>query len=156
MQKQPNEGRQYGRYEADAKIHFIVPYDLTTKVNFQHQPPLPGPDANKRFSGITQNISAGGICFLSDYKPQRGDYLLIELYLPNEAKPIVMEGEVKWSRANEDGLRFLTGVQLVKVSSKPVEESIYFDQDHQVIWSVVLDQVLGNFAILHKKIYPNP
>jgi hypothetical protein len=150
-----NEGRRHDRYDTEAKIHFIVPYDLTTKVNFQHKKPQADAALNKRFSGITRNISAGGICFISDYKPERGDYLLIDLYLPSEPKPIVMEGEVKWSKATDDGLNFNTGVQLAKVSGKPVEESIYFDQDHQVIWSVVLDQVLGNFAILHKKIYPN-
>jgi hypothetical protein len=155
MQKKNNEGRRHDRYDTEAKIHFIVPYDLTTKVNFQYKKPQPDPALNKRFEGVTKNISAGGICFVSQFKPQRGDGLLIDLFLPNAEKPIPMEGEVKWSKATDDGLSFYTGVQLVKVSGKPVEESIYFDEDHQVIWSAVLDQVLGNFALLHKKIYPN-
>jgi hypothetical protein len=156
MVKKDNEARRFDRYDTEVKIHFYVPYDLTTKVNFQYKKPQADPSLNKHFTGVTRNISAGGLCFISDYRLERGDSLLIDLFLPNEPKPIAMEGEVKWSKAKEDGINFYTGVQLVKVSGKPVEESIYFDQDHQVIWSAVLDQVLGNFAILHKKIYPNP
>jgi len=148
--------RRHDRYDTEVKIHFYVPYDLATKVNFQHKKPQADPALNKRLSGLTKNISAGGICFVSDYRLERGDVLLIDLFLPNEAKAIAMEGEVKWSKAKENGISFYTGVQITKVGGKPVEESIYFDQDHQVIWSAVLDQVLGNFAILHKKIYPNP
>jgi hypothetical protein len=156
MFKKDNESRRHDRYDTEVKIHFYVPYDLTTKINFQFKKPPADPNLNKKFSGLTKNISAGGLCFVSDFKLERADYLLIELYLPSESKPIVMEGEVKWSKAKEDGIHFYTGVQIAKVGGKPVEESIYFDQDHQVIWSAVLDQVLGNFAILHKKIFPNP
>jgi hypothetical protein len=155
MFRKDNETRRHERYDTEIKIHFYVPYDLTTKINFQYKKPPADPKLDKKFAGLTKNISAGGLCFISDYRLERGDYLLIDLYLPSEAKPIVMEGEVKWSKAKEDGINFYTGVQISKVSGKPVEESIYFDQDHQVIWSAVLDQVLGNFAILHKKIYPN-
>ena len=154
MQKKNEPPRRHDRYDTEVKIHFYVPYDLKTKINFQYKKPPADTSASKSFSGVTKNISAGGLCFVSDYKLERGDYLLIDLFLPNEANPIAMEGEVKWSKAKEDGINFLTGVQIMKVSGKPVEESIYFDQDHQVIWSAVLDQVLGNFAILHKKIYP--
>jgi hypothetical protein len=155
MSKRDSELRRFERYDTEVKIHFYVPYELTTKVNLQYKNPPPDPSVKKQFKGLTKNISAGGLCFLSDYRLEQGDGLYIDLFLPNEPKPISMEGEVKWSKPKEDGLSFYTGVQLTKVSAKPVEESIYFDQDHQVVWSVVLDQVLGNFAILHKKIYPN-
>ena len=154
MDKKDNEIRRHERYDTEAKIHFFVPYDLTTKVNFQYKKTQQDASLNKRFSGVTKNISAGGLCFISDHKLNRGDYLLIDLYLPNATKPIAMEGEVKWSKAKEDGLNFYTGIQVMKVHDKPVEEGIYYDQDHQVIWSPVLDQVLGNFATLHKKILP--
>lgn len=156
MNTQKNEVRRYDRYTTDVKVHFYVPYDLKTKLTFQFKESFPDESLNERFLGVTQNISAGGICFVSEQRLQQGDYILIDIYLPGLQKPISMEGEVKWSKVSEDGLQFYSGVQLTKVYDKPVEESIYFDQEHQVIWSNVLEQVLGSFAILHKKMYPNP
>ena len=156
MLKKNNEVRRHDRYDTDVKVHFYVPYELKTKINFQFKKPQPDESLNKRFPGISKNISAGGICFVSSQKLENGDYILIDIYLPGIVKPIPMEGEVRWSKVNEEGLQFYSGVQLTKVYDKPVEQSIYFDQEHQVIWSNVLDQVLGSFATLHKKMYPNP
>ena len=156
MQKKNNEIRRHDRYDTDVKAHFYVPYELKTKVNFQFKKNQPDESLNKRFSGISKNVSAGGICFVSELRLEPGDYILIDMYLPGIEQPIPMEGEVRWSRVNEEGLQFYTGVQLLKVQDKPVEQTIYYDQEHQVIWSNVLEQVLGSFAILHKKMYPNP
>ena len=156
MLKKNNDVRRHDRYDTDVKVHFYVPYELKTKVNFQFKKTQPDPSLNKKFTGITKNISAGGICFVSELRLESGDCILIDIYLPGIEKPIFMEGEVRWCKVNEEGLQFYTGVQLVKVYDKPVEESIYFDQEHQVIWSNVLEQVLGSFALLHKKMYPNP
>ena len=155
MLKKNNEGRRHDRYDTDVKVHFYVPYELKTKVHFQFKKSQPDESLNQRFTGISKNISAGGICFVSSQRLEIGDYILIDMYLPGVAKPIPMEGEVKWSRVNDEGLQFYTGVELIKIYDKPVEQSIYFDQEHQVIWSNVLDQVLGSFATLHKKMYPN-
>lgn len=156
MLKKNNEVRRHDRYDTDVKVHFYVPYDLKTKINFQFKQTQQDASLNRRFSGITKNISAGGICFVSELRLQPGDYILIDIYLPGIEKPISMEGEVRWCKVNEEGLQFYTGVQLTKVYDKPVEDSIYYDQEHQVIWSNVLEQVLGSFALLHKKMYPNP
>ncbi len=155
MQKKNNEARRHDRYDTDIKVHFYVPYEIKTKLNFQFKQHQPDESLNQRFKGLTKNISAGGLCFVSDQRLQSGDYILIDVYLPGVIKPIAMEGEVKWCKVNEDGQLFYSGVQLAKVYEKPVEESIYFDQEHQVIWSNVLEQVLGSFAILHKKLFPN-
>lgn len=156
MLKKNNEVRRHDRYDTDVKVHFYVPYDLKTKINFQFKQTQLDETLNRRFSGVTKNISAGGVCFVSELRLQENDYILIDVYLPGIEKPISMEGEVRWCRVNEEGLQFYTGVQLTKVYDKPVEDSIYYDQEHQVIWSNVLEQVLGSFALLHKKMYPNP
>lgn len=156
MLKKNNEARRHDRYDTDVKVHFYVPYDLKTKINFQFKQVQPDQSLNRRFSGVTKNISAGGICFVSELRLQPDDYILIDIYLPGIEKPIPMEGEVRWCKVNEEGLQFYTGVQLTKVYDKPVEDSIYYDQEHQVIWSNVLEQVLGSFALLHKKMFPNP
>lgn len=156
MTNKKNEARRHDRYDTDIKVHFYVPYDLKTKLSFKFKESFPDESLNKRFTGVTKNISAGGICFVSEQRLQQGDYILIDIFLPGVDKPISMEGSVRWSKVSEDGLQFFSGVQLTKVFDKPVEESIYFDQEHQVIWSNVLDQVLGSFASLHKKMYPNP
>lgn len=156
MLNKKNEARQHDRYNTDVKVNFYVPYELKTKVNFQFKKTQPDPSLNRRFSGVSRNISAGGICFVSELRLEQGDYILIDIFLPGIPKPISMEGSVRWCKVNEEGLQFYSGVQLLKVNDKPVEESIYFDQEHQVIWSNVLDQILGSFAALHKKMYPNP
>lgn len=156
MQKKNNVIRRHDRYDTEVKVHFYVPYEMKTKINFQFKEPQPDESLNRKFSGLTRNISAGGLCFVSDLRLETGDYLLIDIYLPGIEKPIAMEGEIRWCKVNEEGLQFYTGVQLTKVCDNPVENSIYFDQEHQVIWSNVLEQVLGSFALLHKKVYPNP
>src|ERR1041384_7284052 len=137
MVKKENEARRYKRYDTEAKIHFYVPYDLKTKVSFQFKKPQINTSLNKRFTGVTKNISAAGLCFVSERKLMQGDHILMDIYLPGVEKPIPMEGEARWSKANENGLQFFTGVEITKVYDKPVEQTIYFDQEHQVIWSNV-------------------
>lgn len=156
MQKKNTVARRHDRYDTEVKVHFYVPYELKTKLNFQFKDHQPDESLNRKFSGLTKNISAGGLCFVSELRLEMGDFILMDIYLPGIPKPVSMEGEVRWCKVNEDGLQFYTGVQLTKVFEKPVEDGIYFDQEHQVIWSDVLEQVLGSFAALHKKMYPNP
>ena len=150
------EKRKYERFDTEVKIHFYVPYDLKTKVNFEIKQTPPAA-SKKKYEGVSRNISAGGICFSSSKKLEKGDGLILEVYLPQTQKPILMEGKVCWSQASRNNLpsveQFDSGVQLTLVNGKSVEESIYFDHAHQVIWSAVLEMVLGSFSKLHKKVY---
>ena len=154
----PNdERRRHDRFSTDVKIQFYVPYDLNTKVKFKVADQKNMKQELPQHTGYTKNISAGGICFTSEWELGKGDYLLLDVFVPQVADPVVMEGVVCWSRVSQSpqlpGLQYDTGVQILKVRDKSVEGSIYFDQAHQVIWSEVLESVLGSFSKLFKKVY---
>lgn len=151
MTTQEQNKRQHDRYSTDVKIHFYIPYDLKTKVDFQIEDGQGGLTSSKRYQGSTINISAGGLCFESNVELDASTPLYIELSLPTDEKIIPMEGRVCWSKEIEDGHNYQSGVQLTKICGKKVDESIYFDEKYNVIWSEVLEDVLGSFAKLHKK-----
>ena len=157
--KQTNEKRKYERYDTEVKIHFYVPYNLQTKINFEVKDPPLKESAKKKYEGVSKNISAGGLCFTSDQKLEQGNVLFLEIYLPQTKVPITMEGQVRWcapsvpKSSGHHHQMYDTGIQASMVNGKPVEGSIYFDQAHQVIWSEVLEVVLGSFSKLHKKVY---
>lgn len=147
-----SDNRRYPRYDTEVKVHFYVPYELNVKVDFE----VAEEGAQKsRYSGVTKNISAGGLMFTSEKRLEKGGNLQMELYLPNAEKPIALSGDVRWSRPLPTGLHFSTGVQITKVEGQTIENGIYYDQEHQVIWSPLLETVLGNFGLLHKKFTDN-
>ena len=154
---QNDERRRHDRFSTDVKIQFYVPYDLNTKVKFKISDQKKIKQELPQYTGYTRNISAGGICFTSEQELAKGDYLLIDVYVPKVPEPVVMEGVVSWSRVSASkqlpGLQYDAGVHITKVNNKSVEGSIYFDHAHQVIWSEVLESVLGSFSKLFKKVY---
>jgi len=148
MSQKEHERRRYPRYDTEVKIYFQVTYDIRTKVKYQ----IISEDGKvkaEKHSAISQNVSAEGLCFRSTHQSSIGDTLQIEVYLPKRKEPVFMSGEVRWSRelpeCPDDGHNYDTGVKIFAVGSKPVHDSIYFDEENKVVWSVVLDSILGNF-----------
>ena|SRR3989338_929015 len=47
---------------------------------------------------LTKDISAGGICFVTEEILELGTALEVELKLPDREAPIIFLGEVAWSR----------------------------------------------------------
>ena len=91
-----------------------------------------------------------------------GDRLALEVYVPSAEKPVHMEGEVRWCQEVPDqksggGPVFETGVKVFIVENTFVEKSIFIDQIHNVMWSVVLESIFGNFKhlMLKRKQPPN-
>ena len=149
-----NDKRQYERYDTEIDIYFQVNYDVQTKVKYQKIDKTKGLLAAKKYSAISKNISAEGLCFRSERKLEIGDILYLEVYLPTEKDPIPMEGEVRWSQpiADSPGAQeFDTGVKILMVKGKSVTASIHFDKYHKIVWSVVLESVLGSFRILNQR-----
>ena len=160
------EKREYERYDTHAKIYFHVTYDITTKVKFRVMDKVKNKALSKKYEAVSKNVSAEGLCFSSDKLLVPGDLLYLEVYLPVPAdvkiplsskykKPILMEGEVRWSQEAQaqakGGKVFHTGVWLLTVNGKPVEESVYFDDANKVVWSIVLESIFGKFRITAKK-----
>ncbi len=158
MIRPKKERRKYERYDTEAKIYFHVNYDIKTKVKFQVLDKEIEKALSKKYSALSKNISAEGLRFSSDKKVKNGDSLYLELYLPKQKKPVCMTGEVRWSKAipgeTGKGHRFDTGVKLITISGEPVSSSIYYDKEHGVIWSAVLDSIFGSFRRLMRKIKP--
>lgn len=147
-----NEQRKYERYDTQVKVYYFVTYDVETKVRFQlldkaHRKNSP------QYTAVSKNVSAEGICFSSGKELHKGDCLFLEVLLPGSKTFIPMDGEVRWCRKAGTKFRpkFDVGVKLIKVDSQSVEKSIYSDADYQVVWSIVLESILGNFRILEQK-----
>lgn len=139
--------RRHERYNTENEVHFCLPYDLNTKIDFQVQEDC---KASQKYEGTTTNISAGGLRFISDLNLVEGNVLLMELHLPFVREAVQMEGQVRWSqKAPVEGSAdtvYDTGVQLIKIEGRSVEDSIYFDKTYDVVWSDVLEKILGSYS----------
>ena len=142
------ENRQYGRYDMKVDIFFRVAYEFETDLRYQIlNKKKRGPFT--KYPARSRNVSAEGISFTSGKKLNIGDILKLEMYLPERKKPIFLNGSVIWTQtldsAEADEFKFDTGVKLITAAGQSVAESIYFDQEHQVVWSIVLETILGSF-----------
>ena len=142
--------RRYERYDTEVKIYFYVTYDVRTKVRFQIIDKK-GKTSSPKYTALSRNVSAEGLCFTSDKKLAPGDYLHLEVLLPGGKESVPMEGNVRWCQKSKTPKKYDTGVKLSYVNGESVEKSIYHDQAYQVIWSIVLESILGNFRILEQK-----
>ena len=149
-----HEKRRHRRFGTEADIYFQVTYDVNTKVEFQ----VVGEDEktkSEKYPATGKNVSAQGLCFVSEKQLDRGDKLYLEVYLPGIKDPVKMHGEVAWSHplpsSPHDSSTFGTGVKLGDVDGKPVEETIHYDEEYKVTWSSVLESVLGNFRTFMQK-----
>jgi len=149
----PNERRKYSRYETEVKVYFRVKYNIKTLVKFRilnRKDP-----AAEKCSALSHNVSAEGISFSSERQLKTSDRLLLEVYLPDSKNPILMEGEVVWSLCLENKSRpneFFTGVKLLKVSGQSVADSIHYDEQNKILWSIVLESIFGSFRTLAQKL----
>jgi len=148
--------RKYPRYNTEMEVYFKVRYDINIRVEFrviegQHE----GDIASKHF-GLCNNVSVEGLLVVSKKHLAKDDLLMLEVYAPIMKSPVRMEGQVRWSEKCPGPIKehdmFYTGIQVVMVNGKTVIDSIYFDRKHQVIWSVILESLFGNFDTLKK--YP--
>jgi len=145
------ERRRYERFDMETRVD----YQLVTKVKFRVLDKQEARASAEKCSGISRNISAEGMRFISDKKLRKGDRLKLEVFLPGSRKPIPMSAEVMWSKEifpyEEGGLKFDTGVRLLRVRSRSVAKSIHIDRKYKEPWSIVLDSILGGFhRSLHK------
>jgi hypothetical protein len=125
---------------------------MSTRLQFQVKTQLLPEDLISKYPAISKNVSLEGLGFVASKPLSEGDLLILELYLPHERNPIHMEGKVCWSKPAEveiqsSKLRFETGVQLIKIEGQTVPETIYFDKEYKILWSKVLDSILGGYRL---------
>lgn len=158
--------RKYKRYNTEAKIYFDFSYDLETKVEFELIEDKKKEKSRKKHLAVSRNISAEGLCFVSHKFVKEEDLLYMEVYLPNVVEPIHMNGKVKWCDAvsgssmhvlddKKNKQMYHIGVILSFVEGDSVSDSIHFDEEYGVNWSVVLESIFGSYKMLmserHKK-----
>jgi uncharacterized protein (TIGR02266 family) len=91
------------------------------------------------WSGVTMNVSEGGI-FVATHKMMKpGTTLIVDMDLPGEAEPIIALAEVRWSRAftgDPDappglGLKFVAmcdeSLEKIRRFVERVRQPIFFD-----------------------------
>jgi hypothetical protein len=159
MDGEKKDKRRYKRYNTEAKIYFDFAYDLETKVEFELIKEDKKPGSKKKYLAVSRNISAEGLCFVSHKNVQEGDLLYMEVYLPNAVEPIHMTGKVKWCDAVSESSTYVLGdkknkqmyhigIILSHVNGESVHDSIHFDKEYGVNWSVVLESVFGSYKML--------
>jgi len=84
--KKPEERRRYVRI------------DVATKVNFRIKPKRKKEAPSAPVSAISNNISVEGISFKSEQKLAPGTELELQVFLPSDPEPLILSGEVRWSR----------------------------------------------------------
>ena len=67
-------------------------FDLEVKVDLES-------DTNF-YTGLTQNISAGGLFIATHHIRRIGERITLKFALPGSAEPIAVETEVRWIREN--------------------------------------------------------
>jgi uncharacterized protein (TIGR02266 family) len=119
------EERHDHRLQTRAQV--AVSIDLSSEHNF--------------WSGITMNMSEGGVFVATHRIVPNGTILTVEMELPNEEEPIMALAEVRWSRAYTGdpdappglGLQFseLDARSLERIRSfvEKIREPLFFDAD---------------------------
>ncbi len=146
--------RKYQRYETDTRIEFRVPYDFEAEVDFRITEEIME-GRERTYAGFSRDISIRGISFRSPKRLDPGDLLWMDFHLPKSDQVVFLRGEVCWCQALEVGIDakagFLAGVKINTVDGHDVDETVYFDKAYGVVWSELLERVLGGFAKLNRK-----
>ncbi|MFA5088750.1 MAG: PilZ domain-containing protein [Candidatus Omnitrophota bacterium] len=149
------EKRRYKRYGAKEKVFFHILYEFKTRIIYQIIDRGQEKILSKKYSAVSKDISAEGLCFVSSQKLGVGDRVRMEVYIAGEGDPVVMDGEVRWCKRapaeKGEEARFSTGLKLIIINKKPVEKTIYVDQVRQVVWSDVLETVVGKLLKVKRK-----
>ena len=109
-------------------------FDLEVKVDLESD--------HNFYTGLTQNISAGGL-FVATHQLRRiGDRLKITFSLPGTAAPLTLETEVRWIRENSSLHRVDSstgmGVRFINLSPEATDiiqafiesrDSLYYDDE---------------------------
>ncbi len=157
MEPSPENRRKYSRYETDARVEFRIPYDFAAEVDFKiTEEVIEGRD--RVYVGHSRDISVRGLSFHSSKHLEPGDLLWMDLHLPKSKEVVFMRGEVCWCRPVEAPLEgkplYQAGVQIATVDGLDVEQTVYFDKTYGVVWSELLERVLGGFAKINRKKTP--
>ena len=109
-------------------------FDLEVKVDLESD--------HNFYTGLTQNISAGGLFIATNAIRRIGDRITLKFFLPGSPEPLAVETEVRWIRENSalnrvDGATGM-GVRFVNLSPEAAQaiqsfiesrDSLYYDDE---------------------------
>jgi len=109
-------------------------FDLEVKVDLESD--------HNFYTGLTQNISAGGLFIATHHLRRIGDQITLKFSLPGSDKQIMIETEVRWIRENSALMRSEggtgMGVRFINLSAEAKaaidsfvqsRESLYYDDE---------------------------
>ena len=109
-------------------------FDLEVKVDLESE--------HNFYTGLTQNISSGGVFIATHHIRKIGDRITLNFTLPGSTKPLLVETEVRWIRENSALMRaggdIGMGVRFINLSPEAKEaidgfvqsrESLYYDDE---------------------------
>ena len=88
-QKKPQEKRKYVRIDIAAKINYRIKEKGKEKL------------VSEKASAMSRNLSVEGICFEAERELAPGMELALQILLPADPEPLLLNGEVKWARPIE-------------------------------------------------------
>ncbi|HET6370951.1 MAG TPA: TIGR02266 family protein [Nitrospiria bacterium] len=87
----------------------------------------PGRQAQESFTAV---LGGGGCFILSTAPPSEGTRLFLEFTLPDQPRPLRLEGKVAWSRDEFKGSRPAgVGIAFKNISQKDKETLLHFIED---------------------------
>ena len=109
-------------------------FDLEVKVDLESE--------HNFYTGLTQNISAGGVFIATHHLRRIGDRITLKFSLPGSDKTVAVETEVRWIRENSalqkiDGATGM-GVRFINLTPEASaiinsfiqsRESLYYDDE---------------------------
>jgi uncharacterized protein (TIGR02266 family) len=109
-------------------------FDLEVKVDLESD--------HNFYTGLTQNISSGGLFIATHHLRKIGDRITLKFTLPGSEKVLAVETEVRWIRENSALLRAENGtgmgVRFINLSAEASaainafvqsRESLYYDDE---------------------------
>lgn len=90
----------------------FIRFDIALKVNYTVQK-----DPKTEKTGMTKDISAGGMQFLTEEKIDVGNKLDLKMFIPEALNPAHMNGIALWSKetTSSKGSSYCTGIEFGKI-----------------------------------------
>ena len=104
-------------------------YDLEVKVDLESD--------HNFYTGLTQNISAGGLFIATHALKKIGDRITLKFTLPGNAESVTVETEVRWIRENTALMRAEgtgMGVRFINLSAEASAAINKFLQDRESLF----------------------
>ena len=108
--------------EADQVYQAAIEEDRRRQVRVGLQADVTGSSQTNFFSGLSEDISDGGVFVATMSPPPIGDPVQLKVTVNGDAtRTVIVKGEVRWHRTEEDGTTSGCGIQFVDVDAAAAE-----------------------------------